>query len=169
MEVTPSQTLYVNNINEKIKKDSLKKTLYALFSQYGKVIEIVACKGIRLRGQVRLLIMHLLTNLCSGMDSISRHQQCHQCHAPSARVQFLRQTTGKHNVIYLCYFILNFLYYRESRLRRKSRILSLKKMALSIHDKRECAKRRLQRSVVPQPLQLSKAQRPRPSRLLSQL
>jgi RNA recognition motif-containing protein len=52
MEITPSQTLYVNNINEKIKKDVLKKTLYALFSQYGKVIEIVACKGIRMRGQV---------------------------------------------------------------------------------------------------------------------
>ena len=52
MEITPSQTLYINNINEKIKKDVLKKTLYALFSQYGKVIEIVACKGIRLRGQV---------------------------------------------------------------------------------------------------------------------
>jgi RNA recognition motif-containing protein len=48
----PSQTLYLNNINEKIKKNVLKKTLYALFSQFGKVIEIVACRGIKLRGQV---------------------------------------------------------------------------------------------------------------------
>eukprot|EP00602_Paraphysomonas_sp_CaronLab_P007676 CAMPEP_0185024830 /NCGR_PEP_ID=MMETSP1103-20130426/8024_1 /TAXON_ID=36769 /ORGANISM="Paraphysomonas bandaiensis, Strain Caron Lab Isolate" /LENGTH=217 /DNA_ID=CAMNT_0027557895 /DNA_START=69 /DNA_END=722 /DNA_ORIENTATION=+ len=51
MEVAPSQTLYINNINEKIKKNVLKRMLYALFSQYGKVIEIVACKGIKLRGQ----------------------------------------------------------------------------------------------------------------------
>jgi RNA recognition motif-containing protein len=48
----PSQTLYLNNINEKIKKNVLKKTLYALFSQFGKVIEIVACRGVKLRGQV---------------------------------------------------------------------------------------------------------------------
>lgn len=51
MEVIPSQTLYVNNLNEKIKKDVLKKTLYMLFRQYGKVIEIVACKGFSRRGQ----------------------------------------------------------------------------------------------------------------------
>ena len=51
MENTPSQTLYINNINEKIKKPVLKKVLHSLFSQYGKVIEIVACKGLKLRGQ----------------------------------------------------------------------------------------------------------------------
>mmetsp|Transcript_33740 Transcript_33740/g.34369 ORF Transcript_33740/g.34369 Transcript_33740/m.34369 type:complete len:217 (+) Transcript_33740:101-751(+) len=51
MDITPSQTLYINNLNEKIKKDVLKKTLYAVFSQFGRVIEIVACKGIKLRGQ----------------------------------------------------------------------------------------------------------------------
>lgn len=48
----PNQTLYVNNINEKVKKDVLKKQLYMLFSQYGRVKQIVACKGIKLRGQV---------------------------------------------------------------------------------------------------------------------
>jgi U2 small nuclear ribonucleoprotein B'' len=51
MEVTPSQTLYVNNLNEKIKKDVLKKTLYMLFRQYGKIIDVIACKGISKRGQ----------------------------------------------------------------------------------------------------------------------
>ena len=55
MDVVPSQTLYVNNLNEKVKKDVLKKTLYAVFSQYGKVIEIVACRGVKLRGQVKIL------------------------------------------------------------------------------------------------------------------
>jgi RNA recognition motif-containing protein len=53
MEALPSQTLYINNINEKIKKPVLKKMLYMLFSQYGKVVKIVACKGVKLRGQVR--------------------------------------------------------------------------------------------------------------------
>ena len=53
MEETP-QTLYVNNLPEKVSKSSLKNSLYMVFSQYGKVIEIVACKGIKLRGQVKI-------------------------------------------------------------------------------------------------------------------
>jgi RNA recognition motif-containing protein len=48
----PNQTIYINNINEKIKKNVLKKLLYMLFSQYGKVLQIVACKGLKMRGQV---------------------------------------------------------------------------------------------------------------------
>ena len=52
MDAAPSHTLYINNINEKIKKDVLKKTLHAVFSQFGKIIEIVACRGLKLRGQV---------------------------------------------------------------------------------------------------------------------
>jgi RNA recognition motif-containing protein len=55
---TPSHTLYVNNLNEKIKKDVLKKSILSVFSQFGKVIDIVACRGIRLRGQVSLCYVH---------------------------------------------------------------------------------------------------------------
>eukprot|EP00635_Sarcinochrysidales_sp_CCMP3193_P006198 CAMPEP_0118912578 /NCGR_PEP_ID=MMETSP1166-20130328/13760_1 /TAXON_ID=1104430 /ORGANISM="Chrysoreinhardia sp, Strain CCMP3193" /LENGTH=249 /DNA_ID=CAMNT_0006852099 /DNA_START=115 /DNA_END=864 /DNA_ORIENTATION=+ len=46
-----NQTLYVNNLNEKIKKDVLKKSIYSAFSQFGTILEIVCCRGIRLRGQ----------------------------------------------------------------------------------------------------------------------
>lgn len=55
MELEPNQTIYIKNINEKVKKDVLKKQLYMLFSQYGRVKQIVACKGIKLRGQVNKL------------------------------------------------------------------------------------------------------------------
>ena len=57
MDIIASQTLYINNINEKIKKDVLKKTLHSLFSQFGKIVEIVACRGIKLRGQVHHTIL----------------------------------------------------------------------------------------------------------------
>jgi U2 small nuclear ribonucleoprotein B'' len=50
----PNNTIYINNINEKINKNVLKKLLYMLFSQYGRVLQIVACKGIKMRGQVWL-------------------------------------------------------------------------------------------------------------------
>jgi len=32
MDIPPSQTLYINNLNEKIKKNALKKALYIAFS-----------------------------------------------------------------------------------------------------------------------------------------
>jgi RNA recognition motif-containing protein len=49
--IQPSQTLYINNINEKVKIDVLKKMFYMVFSQYGKVVDISARKGDKLRGQ----------------------------------------------------------------------------------------------------------------------
>lgn len=50
-DIPPNQTLYINNLNEKVKKAALKKALLAVFSPFGKVIDIVACKTARLRGQ----------------------------------------------------------------------------------------------------------------------
>lgn len=78
----PSQTLYLNNLNEKIKKNVLKKTLYALFAQFGKVIEIVACRGIKLRGQVFILYLNMIISLFLfhvGMDCISRYCFSNYC------------------------------------------------------------------------------------------
>lgn len=50
-DTPPNQTIYINNINEKIKKEELKKSLYAVFSQFGKILDIVASKTLKLRGQ----------------------------------------------------------------------------------------------------------------------
>lgn len=47
----PNPTLYVNNINEKIKMDELKKALFHVFSQFGAIIEISAFKDLKRRGQ----------------------------------------------------------------------------------------------------------------------
>lgn len=51
-EVSPSQVLYVNNLNDKLHVENvLKRQLYRLFTQYGKVSEVVAFKGLKGRGQ----------------------------------------------------------------------------------------------------------------------
>ena len=50
-DIAPSQTIYVNNLNEKLKKDALKKALFAVFSQFGRILDIVASKRLKLRGQ----------------------------------------------------------------------------------------------------------------------
>lgn len=71
MENAPNQTLYINNLNEKVKKEGrylsrythsfsihrvlylaeLKKSLYAIFSQFGPILDIVAMKTLKTRGQ----------------------------------------------------------------------------------------------------------------------
>jgi len=51
MEIPPNQTLYINNLNEKLPKDELRRALYALFGQFGPVLDVVALKTVRMRGQ----------------------------------------------------------------------------------------------------------------------
>ncbi|KPP66698.1 U2 small nuclear ribonucleoprotein B''-like [Scleropages formosus] len=51
MDIRPNHTIYINNLNDKIKKEELKRSLYALFSQFGQIIDIVALKTMKMRGQ----------------------------------------------------------------------------------------------------------------------
>ncbi|CAG8492021.1 3651_t:CDS:2 [Diversispora eburnea] len=48
---TPNKTIYINNLNEKIKIPALKNALQAIFEQYGEILEIVARHTLRMRGQ----------------------------------------------------------------------------------------------------------------------
>ncbi|KAG0485840.1 hypothetical protein HPP92_009919 [Vanilla planifolia] len=50
-DIPPNQTIYIKNLNEKVKKEELKRSLYALFSQYGRILDVVALKTDKLRGQ----------------------------------------------------------------------------------------------------------------------
>jgi len=47
----PNNTLYINNLNDKVKKEELRKSLYGLFGQFGQVLEVVAMKTMKMRGQ----------------------------------------------------------------------------------------------------------------------
>ncbi len=46
-----SETLYIQNLNEKVKVDVLKSSLRALFKSYGEVLDVVAHHNLRMRGQ----------------------------------------------------------------------------------------------------------------------
>lgn len=50
-DVPPSQTVYVQNLNEKIKLEEMKKSLYLVFSQFGEILEVHANKRLATRGQ----------------------------------------------------------------------------------------------------------------------
>ncbi|KAG5460768.1 MAG: hypothetical protein BJ554DRAFT_7142, partial [Olpidium bornovanus] len=47
----PNQTIYVRNLPEKLQKEELKRCLYELFSAYGRIMDIVALKTEKMRGQ----------------------------------------------------------------------------------------------------------------------
>jgi len=69
-QVGPNQTIYINNINEKIKKEELRKSLYAMFSQFGTVLDVVALKTLRMRGQAFVVFKDILsaTNAMRAMQ-----------------------------------------------------------------------------------------------------
>ena len=53
--VAERECLYINNINEKVKLDVLKQTLSMVFSQYGKVENIIASSNLKKKGQAWVL------------------------------------------------------------------------------------------------------------------
>ncbi|KAG7231820.1 hypothetical protein INR49_010283 [Caranx melampygus] len=59
MDIRPNHTIYINNINDRVKKEELKRSLYALFSQFGQIIDIVAMKTMRMRGQAFVVFKEL--------------------------------------------------------------------------------------------------------------
>jgi len=70
--VQPNTTLYINNLNDKINKEELRTQLYALFATHGKVIDVVATKSSKMRGQAFLVFADLAgataaMRACAGM------------------------------------------------------------------------------------------------------
>jgi len=47
----PTETIYIQNLNEKIRIPILKETLTNLFSNYGPVLDVIAHRNVRMRGQ----------------------------------------------------------------------------------------------------------------------
>ena len=69
MEVAPNHTIYINNLNEKIKKDDLKKSLYAIFAQFGQILDIMASKTLKMRGQA-FVIFKEVTSATNALRSM---------------------------------------------------------------------------------------------------
>ncbi|EMR71272.1 hypothetical protein MGN70_004918 [Eutypa lata] len=47
----PIATVYVRNLEERIKPDALKEALHAIYSEYGNIIDIVAKTNLKAKGQ----------------------------------------------------------------------------------------------------------------------
>jgi U2 small nuclear ribonucleoprotein B'' len=55
----PNATLYIKNIDWKIKKGLVKRALYALCARHGKVLEIIVLRKEGLRGQAFVIMEHV--------------------------------------------------------------------------------------------------------------
>lgn len=58
-EEAPKHTIYINNLNDRIKIDTMKRALHAAFSQFGPIIDIVMRKSYRLRGQAFVIFREI--------------------------------------------------------------------------------------------------------------
>jgi len=69
-DIPPNQTLYVNNLNEKIKVPELKCCLTELFGTYGEVIDIIAFASLKKKGQAFIVFkdMSCATNAMRGLQ-----------------------------------------------------------------------------------------------------
>ncbi|XPS79389.1 hypothetical protein M3J09_011374 [Ascochyta lentis] len=54
-EGAPNRTLYVRNLNDKLPKEDLKRNLYMLFATYGVILDVVALKTMKMRGQAHVV------------------------------------------------------------------------------------------------------------------
>ncbi|KAH9844419.1 U1 small nuclear ribonucleoprotein A [Teratosphaeria destructans] len=75
--IAPNQSLYIQNLPEKLQKPDLRRELYMLFSTYGPVLDITALKTKAMRGQAHILFkdVHCATQAmraCQGFEFFGR-------------------------------------------------------------------------------------------------
>ncbi|TKR67754.1 hypothetical protein L596_023854 [Steinernema carpocapsae] len=85
-DVKPNHTIYINNLNEKVKKDELKKALYAIFSQFGEIVDIMNFTSLRMRGQAHVIFKDVGA-ACKAVQSM----QGFPFHDKPMRIQFARE------------------------------------------------------------------------------
>jgi len=90
-EIAPNQTIYLNNLNERIKKEELKKSLYAMFSQFGTVLDVVALKTLKMRGQAFVVFKDI-----PSATKALRSMQNFPFYDKPMRIQFAR---GKSDIV----------------------------------------------------------------------
>ncbi|KAF2832007.1 RNA-binding domain-containing protein [Ophiobolus disseminans] len=58
-EGIPNRTLYVRGLPDKLPKEDLKRNLYMLFATYGVLLDVVALKTMKMRGQAHIVFRDL--------------------------------------------------------------------------------------------------------------
>ena len=59
IKIEPKNTIYINNLNEKVPINEMRQILNIMFSKYGKVLDIILKRNIILRGQAFVIFDNL--------------------------------------------------------------------------------------------------------------
>ncbi|KAI8574765.1 hypothetical protein RHMOL_Rhmol01G0379300 [Rhododendron molle] len=84
-DVPTNMTIYINNLNEKIKLEELKKSLLAVFSQFGKILEVLAFKTLKHKGQAWVVFEDV-----SSASSALRQMQGFPFYDKPMRIQYAK-------------------------------------------------------------------------------
>ncbi|KAJ0113103.1 U1 small nuclear ribonucleoprotein A [Pistacia vera] len=84
-EIPQNMTIYINNLNEKIKLEELKKSLHAVFSQFGKILEVLAFKTLKHKGQAWVVFEDV-----SSATSAIRQMQGFPFYDKPMRIQYAK-------------------------------------------------------------------------------
>ncbi|GER27039.1 U1 small nuclear ribonucleoprotein A [Striga asiatica] len=76
-ELPANNTIYINNLNEEIEHDALKESLHAVFSQFGKILEVLAFETLNHRGQAWVVFENVssATNALRQMQGFSLYDK----------------------------------------------------------------------------------------------
>lgn len=86
MDLPPNHTIYINNLNEKIKRDDLKKSLFAIFSQFGQILDIITGKSMKMKGQAFVVF-----NNVEGATNALRAMQGFPFYEKPMKIQFAKK------------------------------------------------------------------------------
>lgn len=86
MDLPPNHTIYINNLNEKIKRDDLKKSLFAIFSQFGQILDIITGKSMKMKGQAFVVF-----NNIEGATNALRAMQGFPFYEKPMKIQFAKK------------------------------------------------------------------------------
>eukprot|EP00484_Ammonia_sp_Unknown_P030168 CAMPEP_0197028718 /NCGR_PEP_ID=MMETSP1384-20130603/8333_1 /TAXON_ID=29189 /ORGANISM="Ammonia sp." /LENGTH=224 /DNA_ID=CAMNT_0042457759 /DNA_START=58 /DNA_END=732 /DNA_ORIENTATION=- len=92
-----NETIYIRNLNEKLSKQELRTCLYLYFTQFGEILDIVAMKTQRMRGQAFIVFKDIrsATKAIDGASGVEFFGQPLEVHYAKTKSKKLLEHQGK--------------------------------------------------------------------------
>lgn len=110
--IPPNQTLYISNLNDRIRKPDLRTSLYTLFSTYGVVLDVNALLTMKCRGQAHVVFRDIASATQAmralqgfemfGKDMVRRSSRPHSTRKYRNLVRKLERANGARAEGFLC-------------------------------------------------------------------
>eukprot|EP00485_Elphidium_margaritaceum_P016808 CAMPEP_0202722864 /NCGR_PEP_ID=MMETSP1385-20130828/161158_1 /ASSEMBLY_ACC=CAM_ASM_000861 /TAXON_ID=933848 /ORGANISM="Elphidium margaritaceum" /LENGTH=210 /DNA_ID=CAMNT_0049387747 /DNA_START=44 /DNA_END=676 /DNA_ORIENTATION=- len=96
-QYTKNETVYIRNLNEKLSKQELRTCLYLFFSQFGEILDLVALKTPKMRGQAFIVFkdVRTATKAVDGANNRNFFGQCMDVSFAKTKSKKLLEFQGK--------------------------------------------------------------------------